>query len=162
MPKKRAITSRKAAKPKALNKPPESTLEPDDELLRIEKAKHAAMRCLHSVARFVVASGRTLKGPKFYRVGINEELEEDLCRPPHQVLVEPLREAIETARECLNPIIPFLPDYGNGAESRRYDPYANNHHELAYRIADDLARAIYVEDRGLDESGFQSGPDRSW
>jgi hypothetical protein len=159
MPKKRAITSRKAAKPKAPTKPAESTPEPDDELIRIEKAKHAAMCCLHSVARFVVASGRTLKGPKFYRVGINEELEAGLCHPPHQVLVEPLREAIKTARECLKPIIQFLPHYGNGEESRQFDPYANNYHELAYRIADDLARAIYVEDRGLDESGFQSGPE---
>lgn len=159
MAKKRPITSRKAAKLKAPNKPAESTPRPDDDLIRIEKAKHAAIRCLHSVARFVVASGLSLKGPKFYRVGINEELEAGLCRPPHQVLVEPLREAIATARECLKPIIEFLPDYGNDAESRRFDPYADNYHELAYRIADDLARAIYVEDRGLDESGFQSGPE---
>jgi hypothetical protein len=110
------------------------------------------------VARFVVASGRKLDGPKYYHVGIEQEIDECISRPPHHVLVEPLQEAVVSAGEKMQAIAVWLPDYDDGVKSRKFDPYADNYHALAYRIADDLYRSIYVEDRGLAESAFQSGP----
>jgi len=123
-------------------------MELSKEQKRLGRAQMAASACIRAICQFVAAA-QMPTAPRENAVYRKALLAEAEFYSPYQSLTVPLIEARNFAAEEIAPACQILPRHSEGVGARRQHPRANNYHELAQLLADDLREHLVDVDSSL-------------